>query len=187
DLQATDKSNGRDRFTGTFRSQWRPLNWLTGESSVGYDQAAQNFKSFVPVGYTNSSNLPNKGSLYELAQNNRSYNVNASLTSVREFMQSVRNTTKLAALYEDQTNAFTDINASQLTLPKVPEFGAADPSGTIRPGSRTEVIRAQNVFLVTTFDIKDRYIVDGLIRRDESSLFGSKQRTQVYHRLSGAW
>src|SRR5262249_7335983 len=42
-------------------------------------------------------------------------------------------------------------------------------------------------FLVSTFDIKDRYILDGLVRRDESSLFGAKQRTAIYHRVSGAY
>jgi hypothetical protein len=71
----------------------------------------------------------------------------------------------------------------------VPEFSAAsrDPNNPITPGSRTEVIRNQNYFAVTTFDIKDRYILDGLIRRDESSLFGSEQRSRNFFRLSGVW
>jgi hypothetical protein len=43
------------------------------------------------------------------------------------------------------------------------------------------------VFAVTTFDIRDRYVLDALVRRDESSLFGADERSQVYHRLSGAW
>src|SRR5439155_1313727 len=43
------------------------------------------------------------------------------------------------------------------------------------------------MFAVTTFEIKDRYILDGLVRRDESSLFGSNQRTAVYQRVSAAY
>jgi hypothetical protein len=97
----------------------------------------------------------------------------------------MHNTTKLAGLYEDQTNNFTKVNASALTVPQVPEFTSA--GGTIIPGSGTEVIRAKDAFLVTTFDIKDRYVIDGLVREDESSLFGSKQRSATYHRLSGAY
>ena len=61
------------------------------------------------------------------------------------------------------------------------------PNNPITPGSRTETIRNRNTFLVSTFDIKDRYILDGLVRRDESSLFGSAERAQIYHRLSGAY
>ncbi|MDP4276324.1 MAG: SusC/RagA family TonB-linked outer membrane protein [Bacteroidota bacterium] len=37
------------------------------------------------------------------------------------------------------------------------------------------------------FDYKDKYIFDGLVRRDASSLFGSDVRWQTFCRLSGAW
>src|SRR5213075_66064 len=30
-------------------------------------------------------------------------------------------------------------------------------------------------------------ILDGLVRQDQSSLFGAEERTQLYHRVSGAW
>src|SRR5690606_25015111 len=86
-------------------------------------------------------------------------------------------------------NNFVSVNASALTVPKVPEFSAAsrDPNTPINPGSGTETIRNQNVFAITTFDIKDRYILDGLIRRDQSSLFGADQRSANYYRFSGVW
>jgi len=79
------------------------------------------------------------------------------------------------------------VSASKLTVPHVPEFAAADPSATIHPGSFDQVIRAKNVFAISTFDIKDRYILDGLVRRDQSSLFGADERSAVYQRISGAW
>ncbi len=40
---------------------------------------------------------------------------------------------------------------------------------------------------MTTFDIKDRYILDGLVRRDGSSLFGPQSRWATYYRASAAW
>jgi len=184
DLQTLSKTNSRDRFTGTVRTQYRVLDWLSADGNVGYDVANRTFKDLQPVGYTTSSNNAGDGNLYALNRSDRSYNVNVSLTSVREF-SGIRNTTKLAGLYEDQTNNYTDVNSSSLAAPKVPEFGVY--AGTVRPGSRTEIIRARNAFIVSTFDIKDRYILDGLIRRDESSLFGADNREATYHRLSGAW
>jgi TonB-linked SusC/RagA family outer membrane protein len=187
DLQVLQKNNDRDRFTGTYRASYRPLRWLTADGNAGYDESNQMYKSFTPVGYTNSSGADSKGSLYTQNTNDRSYNINVSLTSTLQLTSAIHNTTKLAGLYEDQTNNWTDVNASQLTLPKVPEFGSADPGGTIRPGSRTEVIRAKDAFLVSTFDIKDRYVLDALVREDQSSLFGSKQRNATYHRLSAAY
>jgi len=186
-LSENDKSNGRDRFMGTFKATYRPLTWLTSEANVGYDEANRNYKSFTPPNYLNSSGGKSSGGLYARNDADRNYNTSLTLTSVRQFGDMIRNTSKIAALYEDATNSYVDVNASALSIGKVPEFSAASKDATITPTSRTETIRAQNTFFVTTFDIKDRYILDGLVRRDESSLFGSKERTQVYHRVSGAW
>ncbi|NCW44775.1 MAG: hypothetical protein EBV77_04680, partial [Gemmatimonadaceae bacterium] len=69
------------------------------------------------------------------------------------------------------------------------EFSAAsrDPENPVIPGSYSQPIRNQNFFAITTFDIKDKYIIDGLLRRDQSSLFGADQRSKLFKRLSGAW
>lgn len=187
-LQQRKVSNDRDRFTGTFKAAYRALNWLTFDGNVGYDEAGQTYKFFTPLGYANSAGVQGKGGLYNRNDSNRSYNIALNATGVGTW-RAVRNTTKAAFLYEDQTNSFVSVNASALTVPKVPELTAAstDPANPITPGSRTETIRARNEFLVSTFEIKDRYILDGLVRRDESSLFGSNARTALYHRLSAAW
>jgi TonB-linked SusC/RagA family outer membrane protein len=186
DLQVLQKDNNRDRFTGTFRTAYRPLDWITAEGNVGYDEENQAFKSLVPFGYTSSSGNEGSGSLTTSNDNNREYNVGVGVTGVRQF-GFIHNTTKLAASYEDQTNSNVNVVASKLTVPHVPEFGSADPSASIRPGSTDQVIRAKNVFAISTFDIKDRYILDGLVRRDQSSLFGADERSAVYQRISGAW
>jgi TonB-linked SusC/RagA family outer membrane protein len=187
-LQQHKESQVRDRFTGTFRAVYRPLSWLTADANVGYDQASQNYKSFFPLGYTNSGGSTSRGSLFQETRGNRAYNIGASLTSIRTFGP-VRNTTRAAFVYEDQINNILNVNAPALAVPRVAEFEAAaqDPNNPVQPGSRSEEIRARNVFLISTFDIKDRYIIDGLVRRDESSLFGADERAAVYHRLSGAY
>jgi TonB-linked SusC/RagA family outer membrane protein len=182
--------NDRDRFTGNFRAAFRPLTWVTGEGSFGYDEANRSYRSFTPVGFANSGGTEGTGSLFHQADVDRAYNANLSLTSVRTFWEDkIRNTTKVAYLYEDQTNSFVSINATALTVKAVNEFSAAKQglSSPVQPASRTESIRAKNFFLVTTFDIKDRYVLDGLVRRDQSSLFGADERTALYSRLSGAW
>ena len=62
--------------------------------------------------------------------------------------------------------------------PTSPSSGPPRPSR--RSGTRTSTLN-------TSFDINDRYILDGLIRRDGSSLFGPESRWQTYYRVSGAW
>jgi TonB-linked SusC/RagA family outer membrane protein len=187
-VQQLQITNDRDRFTGTAKAAYRPSTWLTFDGNFGYDESGQNYKSYTPLGYANSSGVQGKGGLYQRNDADRSYNVAANATGVGSW-RAVRNTTKAAFLYEDQTNEYVSVNASALTVPKVPEFSSAstDPANPISPGSRTETIRARDEFLVSTFEIKDRYILDGLVRRDESSLFGADARSAVYQRLSAAW
>lgn len=188
-LQQHKEYNNRDRFTGTFKGSYRPTAWLTAEGNIGYDHLSQNAKSFFPIGYTSSSGSIDDGSLSQTARNERTYNIGASLTASHDFPNLLRNTTKLAFVYEDESRNRIGVTANGLAVPKVPEFSAAStsPNAPIQPTSRTEAIRSQNVFLVTTFDIKDRYIVDGLIRQDQSSLFGADERTAFYHRVSAAY
>ncbi|HEX7938496.1 MAG TPA: TonB-dependent receptor plug domain-containing protein, partial [Gemmatimonadaceae bacterium] len=124
-LQQLDVSQDRDRFTGTFRAAYRPLTWLTGEANVGFDESNQGYKSFTPLGFTNSSGSIGAGGLNERTNTDRTYNTSLTLTSVRSFWDdNIRNTSKVAMLYEDQTSGFVTVNASTLQVPKVTEFAA---------------------------------------------------------------
>ena len=175
----------RDRFNGTFKLTYKPLPWLTAEGNVNYEQSADMYKAFTPRGFQSSNGNVSAGRLRQESTSARTSNIGATLTSVRNF-EWFTNTTKIAYVFEDQTNNRLTASAQQLTLPRIPEFAAADIAG-IRAGSQTITIRNQNVFAITTFDIKDRYIIDGLIRQDASSLFGENERTALYNRVSAAY
>jgi len=189
EFQARHINNARDRFAGTFKGTYRPLTWLTGDANIGYDQASRNYTSYTSNGYTFSGSAqPSAGGLFEQADADHAYNTQLGLTSIRSFWNDqIRNTSKVAYLYEDQTDQFVNVNALQLLTPNTPEFASSNINAGILPGSSTQITRAKNVFFITTFDIKDRYVLDGLVRQDQSSLFGSNERTAVYHRLSAAW
>jgi TonB-linked SusC/RagA family outer membrane protein len=191
-LSQREINNTRNRFTGTFKGAFRPTGWLTFDGNIGYDQSGADYKSYTPLGFTNSAGAAGKGALFQSSTTERAYNAQVTGTTNFTYQSPIgplRNTTKGAFLYEDQTLALVSASASALTVQRVPEFTAAaiDPNNPVLPNSNSQTIRAQNVFLVTTFDINDRYVLDGLVRRDESSLFGSEERSQIYHRLSGAW
>ena len=178
-------SQDRNRFSGSGRLRWRMLDWLSGEGSFGYDQEAQSYADEFPFGYLTSSGTKTAGSLVKQTRNNWQYNTGATLTSVRRF-GSITNTTKVGTGFEDQRNTLLGASAGALIVARVPEFAGADQN-TLRDTSRDERIRSQSYFAATSFDIRDRYIVDGLVRRDGSSLFGPESRWATYYRVSGAW
>ena len=181
-------ANDRSRFTGLLKVRYRPTTWLTAEANTNFDRGTRNFRSFTPLGYIGSTGTVSKGSISNQADLTRAYNLGSTLTANKTFSW-FTNTTKLAWVYEDQENTRTSVRATALTVPRVTEFSAAsrDPENPVIPGSFSQPIRNQNFFAITTFDIKDKYIIDGLIRRDESSLFGADQRSKLFKRLSGAW
>ena len=178
-------SQDRNRFSGSGRLRWRLLDWLSGEGSFGYDQESQSYSDETPFGFTTSSGTKTQGSLFQETRNNWQYNTGVTLTSVRRF-GSISNTTKLGASFEDQRNRLLNSRASALIVARVPEFAGADQN-SVRAESRDERYRTQNFLAISTFDIKDRYIIDGLVRRDGSSLFGPDSRWATYYRVSGAW
>jgi TonB-linked SusC/RagA family outer membrane protein len=175
----------RNRFSGSGRLRWRVLDWLSAEGSFAYDQEAQNYSDEIPFGHVSSTGGTDDGNLLQETRNNWQYNTGTTLTSVRRF-GSITNTTKVGVSFEDQRNRLLRANASALIVARVPEFAGTDQA-TLRDSSRDDRYRTQNYLAITTFDIKDRYIVDGLVRRDGSSLFGPESRWHTYYRVSGAW
>jgi TonB-linked SusC/RagA family outer membrane protein len=176
----------RNRFTGSGRMRWRMLDWLSAEGSFGYDQESQSYSDLTPFGYFTSSGSKTPGSLFKSATNNWQYNTGITVTSVRHVGSLFTNTTRVGVSYELQQNKFLSTGAGNLIVGRVPEFAGANPS-TLTSGSRDETFKTQSYLAMTTFDIKDRYILDGLVRRDGSSLFGPESRWSNYFRASVSW
>ncbi len=185
ELNTRHISTDRNRFTGSARGRWRMLDWLTAEGSFNYDQEQSIGNDEIPLGFLANTGSPTDGNLSKSQFFGRAYNTNATLTAINTFGR-ITNTTKVAYIYEDQVSNFLSSSGSTFIVQEVPQFSGIDPS-TVRSSSSETTIRNQNFFAVTTFDINDRYILDGLIRRDGSSLFGPESRWATYYRLSGAW
>jgi len=179
----------RSRYTGYARATYRLLDWLSLEGNYNYDQESSAYTDETPKNYLDSHGQPTTGSLAKIDSGGRTFNTGATLTSVRSFRVgswNVRNTTKAAYVYEDQTRRNFALTASKFTVLNTPEFTAVDNTQLL-PSSQDITIRNKNYYLISGLDIKDRYLLDGLVRRDGSSLFGVDSRWQTYFRTSGAY
>src|SRR5256712_11627104 len=179
----------RFRYTGYAKATYRILDWLSLEGNYNYDQESSNYTDETPKGFLDATGVPTSGSLIKTDSGGRTFNTGATLTSVRTFhlgSWNVRNTTKAAYAYEDQTASNFTLTANRFTVSATPEFTAVDFSH-LAPGSSNERIRTNNSYVGSGFDIKDRYLIDGLVRWDGSSLFGPDSRWRTYYRASGAY
>lgn len=186
DLNLIKSTTDRQRATGGGRLRWRSTSWLTLEGQYNYDAEESHSRQLVPFGYLDPLlGLPSPGNLIRSSATVRRQNGGATATGTWRW-GGLRNTTRLASVFESQKNTDDEENAGGFTIPGVDQFSAADPT-KLSTNSSEFSIKSLDLFAVTTFDFRDRYILDALVRRDGSSLFGSANRWSNYFRISGAW
>jgi TonB-linked SusC/RagA family outer membrane protein len=190
DLYSTHRDRVRSRFAGGMRLRYRPLNWLSAEGNFNFDELTQEFKQVQPVQFFDQDGSPNPGNFFRSNENRRSYN--SGLTATANWLvkgsgltNNLGITVRGAYQYEDQYDRFFSASAAKYIVKQVPEFPGTDPSGQ-RAASEEQSIRSQNGFGVATLSFDDKIILDGLVRRDGSSLFGPDARWATYFRASGA-
>lgn len=68
-------------------------------------------------------------------------------------------------------------------------MGVTSVNVSANQSSSSSIIKsvAYNYAAIGAVDYKDKYIVDALVRRDASSLFGADVRWQTFYRISTAW
>jgi TonB-linked SusC/RagA family outer membrane protein len=189
-LYAIRQDRARSRFTGGGRLRWRPLSWLSAEGNYNFDQLTQDFTYREPVTFYGATGNSSPGGFQRQTDNNRTYNAGAQLTGIWRInggglFNNLGITAKGAYLYEDQEDRLLFASATKFIVKDVPEFPGTEPQNQ-RARSSSEVIRNRNVFAIATLDFNDKVMLDGLIRRDGSSLFGPDARYATYWRASGA-
>jgi hypothetical protein len=89
------------------------------------------------------------------------------------------------ALIERESNLITRALGTNFAAPGVRSLQNA--TQRFFPADTLQEIRTNGYFLTGAADYKGRYILDGLVRRDGSSLFGPEERYNNYYRVSGAY
>jgi len=179
-----DETTDRGRLLGSFEMRYNALPWLTLEANASLDHSDRWYSFFIDRGRKQRS-LPS-GGIGEVARTNeRADAINASVTAnlAHDFGElSAR--TSVRALIEREENNVTDASGTDLAVVGVPDLTNARVR---QVGSSFEDIRASGYFVNSGLTYRNRYILDGLVRRDGSSLFGSEQRWHTYYRASGAY
>ncbi len=181
-------TEGHSRFLGSLNARFSPIAWFDLDANASFDRRDLDQRDYYPKGYrtiTPSASL-NNGQLYEFRR--RDDAINGSLTGTFRFnlTDGISNRTAVRYLYESQDLTQVSTDGYEFAVRNVPTFENINQDN-LSSGSYERTIRADGYFLITNFDILDRYVIDALIRNDGSSLFGSEERRQWYYRAAGAW
>ncbi len=185
-LAIAEDENRRARTMGSVDISWPITDWLTLEANGSFDRTDFERRSFVDRIATNTFGVPEGGRLRFSNFVEEAANGSVTASLAESFLGgdlAVRG--KLRFLGEKQTFDQSGADAFGLSVTGVPNFGAVD--GRTLASNELREIRAVGYFGIVGLDYKGRYVLDGLVRRDGSSLFGPEERWHTYFRGSAAW
>jgi TonB-linked SusC/RagA family outer membrane protein len=190
-LQNVDRIDYNNRFIGALGARWTPNTWLNGDASFGYDDQAQNGRQFTNRGYRTTGPNPstaNNGGLQNYAGNQRSMNGSAglSLPNLTPMVKDLVTTLTGRTQYLQQDADFRFGSGSQLTVSDVEDLNNAQQS-TLSASAIRQSIRQLTYSSGLRFEFRDRYVLDGALRRDGNSTFGAGNQWATYGRIAGTW
>ncbi len=173
----------RTRTLASTDLRWSPVGWLSFDGNVSYDNSDRLQRLYFPRGKKTDIASWEEGIIRRGSGITTALNGSLSANAKGSFGDlALRGTARM--LVEKEDYEFFEAEAAGLTVGDVNDLNAGTtPSVT---GS-TEDIRSEGYFIIGGADYKGKYILDGLVRRDGSSLFGPEDRWHYYYRASGAW
>lgn len=176
-----DEDRVRTLASGDIR--WSPTGWFSFDANVSYDRSDRQQRFYFPRGRKTNVAAWQDGRVQRV--NGFTSALNGSVSAqLRGTWNDVVGRLTLRALAEKEEYESVTTRVSGLSVEGVPDLNA----GTIPYVSgSTQEIKAQGFFAIGSLDYQGRYIFDGLVRRDGSSLFGPEERWHTYYRGSAAW
>lgn len=174
------------RFLGSANANYEPLPWFGIQANVSYDRTDVALEDYYPKGYRCIGGCSQEDGVLQ-KYDSQEEALNASVTGTFDFelTDDISNTTRLRYLYERQNILENNTEGTSFAVADVPTLDNLGNYSNIY--SSSQPVRSDGYFLITNFDISDKYIVDLLVRNDGSSLFGEDERRHFYYRGAAAW
>lgn len=177
--------NRRARTLASADARFTPLNWLTVSTNLSYDRSDLNDEFYLPKGTPLSvtQETPATGQIDQSVTNTDALNASISAAFLQGFGDlTARLTTTALTEREKSLNVFA--RGTDFFVENVPDLSIA---ATRSVSSQLVEIRANGMLASLGLDYAGKYIIDGLVRRDGSSLFGPENRWNTYYRGSMAY
>ena len=169
-----------ERFTGSAQAQWRPLSWLSGRGTVGYDIGTRTDIQFDPTALGPAFGTTNLGNKFDTRTQLKTYTVDVGFSANFRLMPSLHSRTSVGTQYYKDVFFQNQAGGQRLT------FGSEDVDGAaILSASQTTTTTTKlGAFVEQQFTWKDRLFVTGALRADDNSSFGADFNTIVFPKAS---
>jgi len=182
-LYTEQNTTNRTRTLASTDLNWAPLNWLSFTSTLSYDRSDRLIEEYLARGKKALGTNSSTGRIRRGDGATEAINASLSANFLRQF-GSLTTRASFRGLLERETADFFDATGTDLAVNDVPDLSAAQTRNISQTFSE---IRSEALIGSAGFDWREKVIVDGLVRRDGSSLFGPDERYATYYRVSGAY
>ncbi len=184
-FELIDFHDAQENIGASANVNWMPFSWMDIDGVFGLDR-----RSFHEINYSPPGRITAEGAIltgtYGRYQEHRS-RVNGEFTvSANKSFSGLTARARARYLQESDHREWFSASGSDFVAADVPRLNNLDPD-SYGAGSYIRDIVSEGYFLIGALDYNGKYILDGLGRRDGSSLFGANQRWQTYYRASAAW
>jgi len=182
-LFAEVASQDIERFTGGLTYTLRPQAWLSTHATLGYDITNRRDFQFFPTGQVAPQDQNNLGVLSDNRFQISQTSVDIGATGQAKLSSALSSKTSVGGQF------FRDLTAGTLTTGRGLAVGSSTLTGaaTVDAGSQTIEGRSLGLYVDEEVGVKDRLFVDGALRFDGSSAFGSNFKTTTYPKASLSW
>ncbi|MFC4873016.1 SusC/RagA family TonB-linked outer membrane protein [Negadavirga shengliensis] len=185
-ISNTVNRQSRTRFLGFYGLNYQVLDFLELKAAYGVDRLSTENFSLTPKGKLNVNQPPSVGNIFRGQSNTMAQTFQADALLTSEWGK-FKNRMNLQYLYEsNEINSFNG-SGTHLAVKGMDITNLNQASENLNINSFKTMIVANNISAMFYSDYDDKFIFDGLIRRDGVSLFGSEERWQTFFRTAGAY
>ncbi|MBW6500784.1 MAG: SusC/RagA family TonB-linked outer membrane protein [Bacteroidales bacterium] len=177
----------RNRVLGTYSAKYNLTNFLNLEGKYAFEYSTNTSESYSPYDtYTRAGANAVYSEGYLQIYDGKSISQTAQITAnFNKKFGNFNTRARLSYLFEKGTFNSNQATGYDFSLGGVPSFDAIKGNKSIT--SYKNEIKAKNYFGILYLDYRDKYIFDGMLRYDGSSLFGEDARWNPYYRVSAAY
>ena len=189
-LENIQREDITNRFIGGATVRYTPIDWFDVEGSFGYDSRTVKYAQITDKGYRATTSgfaaTQSIGSVFRGALDGDAWSAALAATFRGNHLGGdLRSRASLRYLYQQTDNSFRQASGNTLAVQGVTTLDNTTANRITESEQASE--RLIGLFAGVNLEYQERYIVDALVRRDGSSLFGVDNRWQTFGRMSFAW
>ena len=190
-IENQDRRTRRGRFLGSLQARYEPLSWLSFDGNASYDRADRTSHYFLDRNIRSQSQTFDRiGGLELLDAKTAAMNVSGSVNLLGRAGDLTARSSARALMERENGDRF-GYRGTGLLVPGVRNQNNVTSrlpvSNDFLDGTPDIEIRTNSYIGTVGLDYAGRYILDGLVRRDGSSLFGPEEQWQTFYRASASW